>query len=78
MIRQTFNIININIMKALIIIAAMLVLVVVLKVLDALTSGRINSVGAKSNSLSRNMPSIDINDPESIKAGIAYYKDLED
>ena len=44
MIRQTFNNININIMKALIIIAAMLVLVVVLKVLDALTSGRINSV----------------------------------
>ena len=39
MIRQTFNNININIMKALIIIAAMLVLVVVLKVLDALTFG---------------------------------------
>ena len=56
MIRQTFNNININIMKALIIIAAMLVLVVVLKVLDALTSGRINSVGAKSNNLSRNAP----------------------
>lgn len=65
-------------MKAIIIIAAMLVLVVALKVLDALTSGRINSVGAKSNNHSKRMPRIDINDPESIKEGIAYYKDLED
>ena len=64
-------------MKAIIITASALALA--LKLVDVLTSGRrINSVGAKSNNLSKRMPSININDPVSVQEGIAHYKDLDD
>lgn len=70
---------NINIMKALIIIAACLVLALILKVVDILTSmKRINSVGARSNNLSKEMPKIDLNNPEEVKKAMEYYKDLID
>lgn len=66
-------------MKALIIIAACLVLALILKVVDILTSmKRINSVGARSNNLSKEMPKIDLNNPEEVKKAMEYYKDLID
>ena len=66
-------------MKAIIITASALALALALKMVDVLTSGkRINSVGAKSNNLSKRMPSININDPVSVQEGIAHYKDLDD
>ena len=66
-------------MKAIIITASALALALALKLVDVLTSGRhINSVGAKSNNLSKRMPSININDPVSVQEGIAHYKDLDD
>ena len=66
-------------MKALIIILACLGLAVVLRLADVLISRKpINSVGAKANDKSKDMPKIDINDPASVAEAVAHYKDLED
>ena len=66
-------------MKAIIIIAACLILAVALRILEVITSRKpINSVGAKSNAHSKNIPTIDISDEKSIKAGLEHYRDLED
>lgn len=66
-------------MKAIIIVLAGLMLAVVLKVVEIMVdSKRIKSVGAKSNNKSMNIPTIDLNDPESVKAGLEHYKGLED
>jgi len=66
-------------MKALIIIVACLGLAVVLRIADVLISRRpINSVGAKANDKSREMPKMDINDPKSVAEALAHYKDLDD
>ncbi len=66
-------------MKALIIIVACLGLAVVLRIADVLISRRpINSVGAKANDKSRNMPKMDINNPASVAEALAHYKDLDD
>lgn len=66
-------------MKALIIIVACLGLAVVLRIADVLISRRpINSVGAKSNDKSKNMPKMDINNPASVAEALAHYKDLDD
>ena len=66
-------------MKALIIIVACLGLAVALRIADVLISRRpINSVGAKANDKSREMPKMDINDPKSVAEALAHYKDLDD
>lgn len=66
-------------MKAVIIIAACLVLAVALRVVDILTeSKRIRSVGAKSNNNSKYIPTIDLSDPKSVEAGLEHYRDLID
>lgn len=66
-------------MKALTIIAACLILAVILKAIDTFTSiKRINSVGAKSNNLSKEMPRIDLSNPEEVKKAMEYYKGLID
>ena len=66
-------------MKALIIILACLGLAVVLRIADVLISRKpINSVGAKANDKSKDMPKIDINVPASVAEAVAHYKDLED
>ncbi len=65
-------------MKALIIILACIALALVLKVVDLYTSHRINSVGAKSNKLSGNMPKIDITNEAELKEALKYYKGLAD
>jgi len=65
-------------MKALFVILACIALALVLKVVDLLTSKRINSVGAKSNKLSGDMPKIDITNEEELKEALKYYKGLAD
>lgn len=65
-------------MKALIIILACIALALVLKVVDLYTSHKINSVGAKSNKLSGNMPKIDITNEAELKEALKYYKGLAD
>lgn len=66
-------------MKALFIILGCIVLALILKVVDLLTSRKnIASVGAKSNRLSRNMPKIDITDEEQLREALEYYKGLPD
>jgi len=66
-------------MKAVVIILGCLTLAVVLRVLEVLTSRkRINSVGAKSNRKSSEIPTMNINDPISIEEGLEHYKNLED
>lgn len=66
-------------MKALIIILAAIALSLVLKAIDVFTSRkRINSVGAKSNGFSKNMPKIDITNEEELKEALKYYKDMAD
>lgn len=66
-------------MKAIIIIISSIVLALILKVVDILTSRQnIRSVGAKSNKLSRNMPKIDITDEEQLREALEYYKGLPD
>lgn len=65
-------------MKALIIIAACIVLALIFKVAESLTSGKIRSVGAKSNANSKNIAKIDINDEKSLAEAMKYYKDMID
>ncbi|MCQ2134551.1 MAG: hypothetical protein MJY88_06250 [Bacteroidales bacterium] len=65
-------------MKALIIILACIALALVLKVVDLMTSRKINSVGAKSNKLSGDMPKIDITNEAELKEALKYYKGLAD
>lgn len=66
-------------MKALIIIAACIALAFVLKLVETFSNlNNIPSVGAKSNRKSQNMARVDINDPESIKEAVEYYKDFMD
>lgn len=66
-------------MKALIIIAACLVLAFLFRVIDQLSSRRvINSVGARANSRSKDMARIDINDANQLKEALEHYKDLID
>lgn len=65
-------------MKALFVILACIALALVLKVVDLLTSKRINSVGAKSNKLSGDMPKIDITNEKELKEALKYYKGLAD
>lgn len=69
---------NQNIMKALIVIAALVALAFVFRVVELLTGRRIKSVGAKSNRLSGNMPKIDITNEAELKEALKYYKDLVD
>lgn len=66
------------IMKALIVILACIALALAIKVVDLLTGRRINSVGAKSNKLSSDMPKIDITNEAELKEALKYYKDLAD
>lgn len=54
-----------SIMKALIIIAAMLILAMILKALDSLTGNK-------------KKYRIDLNNTVSVQKGLAHYKDLED
>ena len=66
-------------MKALIIILGSIVLAIILKVVDILTSKKnIASVGAKSNKRSRNMPKIDVTDEKQLNEALDYYKGLPD
>lgn len=66
-------------MKALIIIATCIAFAFVLRVVEIITSRkRINSVGAKSNNLSKDMPRIDIRDEEQLNKALDYYKNLMD
>ena len=66
-------------MKALFIILGCIVLVLILKVIDLLTSRKnIASVGAKSNKLSRNTPKIDTTDEKQLREAIDYYKGFPD
>lgn len=66
-------------MKAIIIVAACLLLAVVLKVIESISSRKpINSVGARANSNSKNIAKIDINDKHSLEEAIERYKYLDD
>ncbi len=66
-------------MKALIIIAAVIVLAFILRIADVLASRKvINSAGAKANLQSKNMVKLDINNEEDLKTALEYYKGLED
>lgn len=66
-------------MKALIIIATCIAFAFVLRVVEIITSRkRINSVGAKSNNLSKDMPRIDIRDEEQLNKALDHYKNLMD
>lgn len=65
-------------MKALLIIAACLLLASVLKGLEAFFGKRINSVGSKAGKESRNIPTFSLDDAESLKAALDHYKDLAD
>lgn len=55
-----------SIMKALIIIAAMLILAMILKAIDSLTG------------IKKKKYRIDLNNTVSVQKGLAHYKDLED
>ena len=66
-----------NIMKALLITVACLVLALVLRVVDDFGK-RIKSVGAKSNEKSKNIATIDLSDSGSVIEGLSHYKDLLD
>ncbi len=65
-------------MKALIIILACLVLSLILKGMESLTSRKTNSVGAKSNSESGKIAKIDITNESELKEALENYKDLAD
>lgn len=66
-------------MKALIIIATCIAFAFVLKVIEVISNRQnIKSVGAKSNKESRNIPKIDITNPEELKKALEYYKGLPD
>ena len=65
-------------MKALIVIAALIVLAFVLRAVEYFTSSKIKSVGAKSNTKSKDMAKIDINDEKALKEALDYYKNLTD
>ncbi len=68
-----------NIMKALLITVACLVLALVLRVVDDFGKrARIKSVGAKSNEKSKNIATIDLSDSGSVIEGLSHYKDLLD
>ncbi|MBQ0043431.1 MAG: hypothetical protein KBT05_00235 [Bacteroidales bacterium] len=65
-------------MKAIIIIAAVIVLAAAFRVYDYVSSSRINSVGDRANSKSRSMAKFDISDEESVKELVNHYKDMID
>lgn len=66
-------------MKALIIIACCIAFAFVLKMVDVFSNRQnIKSVGAKSNKESRNIPKVDISNPEEVKKAMEYYKGLTD
>lgn len=66
-------------MKALIIILACIAFSLVFKAVDFYSSRKkINSVGAKSNSLSRDIPRIDITNEAELKEALKYYKGMAD
>ncbi len=66
-------------MKALFITLGCIALALVLRIADDFSKrGRIRSVGAKSNSRSNDVATIDLADKSSVKEGLAHYKDLMD
>ncbi len=66
-------------MKAVLIIAGCLVLALVLRAVELISSRKpIRSVGAKSNAKSKDMATMDLSDPVSVKEGLEHYKDLMD
>lgn len=65
-------------MKAIIIIAAVLVLVAAVRVYDYVSSSRINSVGNRANKKSSAMAKYDISDKESVKQLVSDFKDMID
>lgn len=66
-------------MKATVILTIFFVAVVVLKVIDLLsTSKKIKSVGGRASSESKNIAKMDLSDMESVKAALAEYKGLAD
>lgn len=70
---------DINVMKALLIILAVLAFSLVLRIIDTFTSRRkINSVGAKSNSISKDMPKVDITNEEELKKALDHYRGMAD
>ncbi len=66
-------------MKALFITLGCIALALVLRIADDFSKrGRIRSVGAKSNSKSNDMATIDLGDRKNVEEGLAHYKDLMD
>lgn len=66
-------------MKALMIIASCLALAFLFKIVETFTSRkRINSVGAKSNNLSKDMSRIDIRDEQQLNKALEHYKKMMD
>lgn len=66
-------------MKALLIILAVLAFSLVLRIIDIFTSRRkINSVGAKSNNISKDMPKVDITNEEDLKKALDHYRGMAD
>ncbi len=66
-------------MKALFITLACIALALTLRVADDFSKrGRIRSVGAKSNSKSNDVATIDLGDSKNVEEGLAHYKDLMD
>lgn len=66
-------------MEAIIVIAVTILFAFVLKALDYFSNRRnLKSVGAKSNAMSRNIPKVDITNPEELKNALDYYTDFPD
>lgn len=66
-------------MKIIVIISSVLVLAIALRMLDVYTNkSKLKSIGASSNKASRNIPKVDVTDPEDLKRALDYYRDMTD
>lgn len=66
-------------MKFFIIFSAIIAFAFILRVIDVFTSrSKIKSLGASSNKKSKDIPKVDVTDPEDMKRALDYYKDMLD
>ena len=66
-------------MKLFLIFSAIVALAFILRVVDVFTSRRkIKSLGANSNNASKDIPRVDVADPEDLKRALDYYRDMLD
>ncbi len=66
-------------MKLFLIFSAIVAFALILRVIDVLTSRRkIKGLGANSNNASKDIPRVDVTDPEDLKRALDYYRDMLD